>query len=629
MSTFDGIVREFPYIRIDNFTNYPDEPPPLACFLSHVHSDHLKGLESFKSTFVYCTAQTRELLLRLEKFPHRMNFAKGILESRKQTYRRLKNHIKPVPLETPTEIELAPGKSIRVTLFDANHCLGSCMFFIEGNGRAILYTGDLRSETWWVNTLVRNPVLLPYTKGTQRLDNLYLDTTFTSGEALEYEMPSKAEGLNELLKKAAEYPPETIFYLNTWTFGYEEAWIALAAALKTRVHLDDYRWRLYSSQRDQPTCYGPQTAPLVGYKLGNHEHPGCLTNSLEGVRIHSCERGTRCEVFQDPYVVWITPIIARHKGYEIAEIGAGGGQGDLNQTHSLELYDQGSVQQLFLICKRALQAQPELRKPMQEWFATLTERGKESIDLDLEILRDEVDLTSQDGRPVDEFDMDNLPIDKLVPALTRLITGKAKQEEEDRLKRQRQITQTFPFSRHSSYLELREFVQAFKPKDIYPCTIDRSRYTYDISMEILFGDLCSANIFRADKELHDELGIKDPEANEDESPRNTPSPERDKSINRPLRPPEVTSETAQEEQSTEPRTSKATIGRSSSTITYETPPKRVRTSRSGYSSTPSSTNSDRNARREAMFNAALDQKWKTGFLTSVGGYHNQEPEKEL
>ena len=299
MSTFDGIVREFPYIRIDNFTNYPDEPPPLACFLSHVHSDHLKGLESFKSTFIYCTAQTRELLLRLEKYPHRMNFARGILESRKQTYRRLKNHIKPIPLETPTEIELAPGQSIRVTLFDANHCLGSCMFLIEGGGKAILYTGDLRSEQWWVNTLIRNPVLLPYTKSTQRLDNIYLDTTFTSNDALEYEMPSKAEGLTELIKKASQYPPETIFYLNTWTFGYEEAWVALSAALNTRVHLDDYRWRLYSSQRDNPTCYGPQTAPLVGYKLGNHEHPGCLTNMLEGARIHSCERGTRCEVFRD------------------------------------------------------------------------------------------------------------------------------------------------------------------------------------------------------------------------------------------------------------------------------------------------------------------------------------------
>ncbi|KAH0019260.1 hypothetical protein KCU78_g6873, partial [Aureobasidium melanogenum] len=509
MSTFDGIVKEFPSIRIDNFTNYPDEPPPLACFLSHVHSDHLKGLESFKSTFIYCTAQTRELLLRLEKYPHRMNFARGILESRKQTYRRLKNHIKPIPLETPTEIELAPGQSIRVTLFDANHCLGSCMFLIEGNGQAILYTGDLRSEQWWVNTLIRNPVLLPYTKGIQRLDNIYLDTTFTSSDALEYEMPSKAAGLNELIKKASQYPPETIFYLNTWTFGYEEAWVALSAALKTRVHLDDYRWRLYSSQRDQPTCYGPQTAPLVGYKLGNHEHPGCLTNLLEGARVHSCERGTRCEVFQNlhaAHVVWITPIIARHKGYEIAEIGAGGGHGDLNQTHSLELYDLGSVQQLLAICNRALQAQPELKEPMKEWFSTLMKNGKESIDLDLEILRDEVEITSQDGRPDDEFDMDNLPIDKLVPALTRLITGKYKQEEEDRIKQQRQIT--FPFSRHSSYLELRELVQAFNPKDIYPCTVDRSTYTYDVSMKMLFGDLCSANIFQADKELHAQLGIK-------------------------------------------------------------------------------------------------------------------------
>jgi DNA cross-link repair 1C protein len=282
MSTFDGIIKEFPLIRCDNFTTYPDEPPPLACFLSHVHSDHLKGLESFRSTFVYCTAQTR-----------------GILESRKQTYRRLKHHLKPIPLETPTEIELAPGNSIRVTLFDANHCLGSCMFLIEGNARAVLYTGDIRSEQWWVDSLLRNPVLVPYTKGTLRLDNIYLDTTFTSNDVLEFIMPSKAEGLGELIQKVSQYPAETIFYLDTWTFGYEQVWIALSSALKTRVHLDEYRWRLYHSQRDEPSCYGSQTAPLVGFKLGNHDHPGCLTSSPDGVRIHSCERGTRCDVFQN------------------------------------------------------------------------------------------------------------------------------------------------------------------------------------------------------------------------------------------------------------------------------------------------------------------------------------------
>ncbi|THZ50528.1 hypothetical protein D6C90_02510 [Aureobasidium pullulans] len=626
MSTFDGIVREFPSIRIDNFTNYPDEPPPLACFLSHVHSDHLKGLESFKSTFVYCTAQTRELLLRLEKYPHRMNFAKGILESRKQTYRRLKNHIKPIPLETPTEIELAPGHSIRVTLFDANHCLGSCMFLIEGNGKAILYTGDLRSETWWVNTLTRNPVLLPYTNDTRRLDNIYLDTTFTSSDTLEFEMPTKAEGLSELIEKVSQYPSDTVFYLNTWTFGYEEVWIALAAALRTRVHLDDYRWRLYSSQRDQPTCYGPQTAPLVGYKLGNHEHPGCLTNSLEGVRIHSCERGTRCEVFQNPRVIWITPIIVRHKGHEIAEIGAGGGQGDLNQTHSLELYDQGTVQQLLMICRRVLQAQPDLRDQMTQWFSSLMKSGKESIDLDLEILRDEIEHTSQDGKPVDEFDMDNLPIDRLVPALTRLITGKSDQEAQDRREQQREIT--FPFSRHSSYLELRELVQALRPKDIYPCTVDPSTYTYDVSMEMLFGDVCSANIFHADKEIHAELGIKESEADDEESQRRTPSPQRSKPTSIPPQPSDPAPEHARIEQTIEMTGVKAVQSRSSSTVRYETPDKRVKRSRSTRS-TPGSNKSERNAHMDTMFNAALGRKWEKGYLTSVNGYHNQEPEKEL
>ena len=95
MSTFDGIVKEFPDIRIDYFRSSNGQShPPLALFLSHVHSDHLVGLESCKSPFIYCSPATRELLLRLEKYPHRMNFAKGILESRKQTYRHLKTLVR-------------------------------------------------------------------------------------------------------------------------------------------------------------------------------------------------------------------------------------------------------------------------------------------------------------------------------------------------------------------------------------------------------------------------------------------------------------------------------------------------------------------------------------------------------
>lgn len=112
MSTFDGRVKEFPDIRIDYFRNHPADPPPLAYFLSHVHSDHLTGLESCKSPFIYCSPATRDLLLRLEKYPHRMNFAKGILESRRQTYGHLRKLLKAIPLKTATWIELCPGRRV-------------------------------------------------------------------------------------------------------------------------------------------------------------------------------------------------------------------------------------------------------------------------------------------------------------------------------------------------------------------------------------------------------------------------------------------------------------------------------------------------------------------------------------
>jgi DNA cross-link repair 1C protein len=77
---------------------------------------------------LYCSPATKELLLRLERYPHRLNFALGILESRKQTYKHLQKLLKPIPLETPTRIELQPGHDIQVTLFDANHCTGAVMF---------------------------------------------------------------------------------------------------------------------------------------------------------------------------------------------------------------------------------------------------------------------------------------------------------------------------------------------------------------------------------------------------------------------------------------------------------------------------------------------------------------------
>lgn len=117
----------------------------------------------------------------------------------------------------------------------ANHCPGSVMFLIEDKIKAVLYTGDIRSERWWVGSLARNPLIVPYVSGLRRLDRIYLDTTFGSSVDLQKEFPSKAKGIQELLSKVVEYPEDTMFHINSWTFGYEEVWVALSSFLDSPV----------------------------------------------------------------------------------------------------------------------------------------------------------------------------------------------------------------------------------------------------------------------------------------------------------------------------------------------------------------------------------------------------------
>ena len=105
---------------------------------------------------------------------------------------------------------------------------------IEDGKAAVLYTGDIRAEAWWVNSIARNPAVMPYSTGIRTLDKIYLDTTCISLLA-ESSFPSKAEGIKELLEKVSNYPADTIFHFHAWTFGYEDVLIALSSFLKTQV----------------------------------------------------------------------------------------------------------------------------------------------------------------------------------------------------------------------------------------------------------------------------------------------------------------------------------------------------------------------------------------------------------
>lgn len=74
--------------------------------------------------------------------------------------------------------------------------------------------------------------------------------------------------------------------------------------------------------------------------------------------------------------------------------------------------------------------------------------------------------------------------------------------------------QHFPYSRHSSYTELCEFVSAFKPKEVFPCTVDPETWSEEISMSTLFGHLCSGDNFTHDNQMRHIMNQKQSKAKE-------------------------------------------------------------------------------------------------------------------
>lgn len=62
--------------------------------------------------------------------------------------------------------------------------------------------------------------------------------------------------------------------------------------------------------------------------------------------------------------------------------------------------------------------------------------------------------------------------------------------------------ETFPYSRHSSYAELCYLIEAFRPEEIHPCTVDEASWTFSVSMEQCFGHLYpEAKKFRHDEQM--------------------------------------------------------------------------------------------------------------------------------
>ena len=81
-------------------------------------------------------------------------------------------------------------------------------------------------------------------------------------------------------------------------------------------------------------------------------------------------------------VVWITPLINRSDQGDIPELGAGGGGGDLTQTHELEVSDPQARLKLVELCRQQIQDGKEVPQTLR-LIGDLLCSGKRMVRLDL------------------------------------------------------------------------------------------------------------------------------------------------------------------------------------------------------------------------------------------------------
>lgn len=419
MTNSHGYVLEYPRIRVDHFDQAPVPLPrsllahrrtvlkqplapahdsdslpfapeqthfdkPLLYLLTHIHTDHLKGLDRPGITApIYCTAATKELLLKYERQKTRIEKDRDGLHSNRVGVLRPYAHLRvtddhataraklsgyqstsldllhPLPYNVPTKVQYTPTSSVTLTLIESNHMFGATMFLIQGACGAVLHTGDMRAEEWWCEALKRNPFLSPYlcwnwqdheaeansqanghhqqhvwahqiefldsttslsqqasdnqsqsqpdsqsqdrhvqspsndlesdssmliaTATTKkrpqlRLRNIYLDTELL---LCNQKVPTKQQACLDTITLMRLYPSTTVFFLNCWTWGYEDMLILTAKAFGCKIHVDRFKYIMYKAAR----CEAPFLADLV-------------TQDSSKTRFHACERHNACSHVQ-------------------------------------------------------------------------------------------------------------------------------------------------------------------------------------------------------------------------------------------------------------------------------------------------------------------------------------------
>ncbi|KAG6821224.1 hypothetical protein H0H93_004046 [Arthromyces matolae] len=261
MAPFYKILQGMP-IAVDAF-RYGSIPGVTAYFLTHAHSDHYTNLASnWKSGPIYCSEGTANLI------DHMLSVDRKWLH--------------PLPYDVPTEIPNTGG--VHVTLIEANHCPGSCLFFFEGCQTVNAGDSSFRSPFLGSSKIFRylhcgdfraspRHVLHPAVKG-KRIDHVYLDTTYLDPKYTFPPQPLVISACAELARRLAAGEPlgrtstmmdrwtgsshtlkqttaeKLLIIVGTYSIGKERIVKAIAHALNSKVYCDARKTAILRCQAD-------------------------------------------------------------------------------------------------------------------------------------------------------------------------------------------------------------------------------------------------------------------------------------------------------------------------------------------------------------------------------------------
>ncbi|KAJ7105479.1 DNA cross-link repair protein pso2/snm1 [Mycena crocata] len=252
-------------IAVDAF-RYGSIPGVIAYFLTHAHSDHYTNLSSsWKHGPIYCSEGTANLIIHILSVD--------------------KKWVHPLPMNVSTVIPNTGG--VHVTLIEANHCPGSCLFLFEGPQTVnagdsafkssfvgstkmfrYLHCGDFRASPQHTSH--------PAVKG-KHIDHVYLDTTYLDPKYTFPPQPLVISACAELAKRIAAgkthdsvpkmdswitsvpgdskgkqkaQPERILMVVGTYSVGKERIVKAVAQAINSKIYCDSRKAGILRCQPD-------------------------------------------------------------------------------------------------------------------------------------------------------------------------------------------------------------------------------------------------------------------------------------------------------------------------------------------------------------------------------------------